>query len=484
MQYIYILNDDGKPLMPTKREHHINKLIKQHKAKIVSHVPFVVQLLYHSEGITLDLFGGNDPGRTNLGFAVVDGNGNVVYLAKVESRNKEIVRLMNKRRAHRRASRTGRRKVWKRLAKKFGTTMKAILSRRLPGYSNGGTVCVKDIINKEARFLNRKRLEGWLTPSARQLVQTHINMVKKIMKILPVSDWTEEVNRFAFMKMDDGSVYGSNFQNGRLKGYKDGDAFVYARQSGKCYCCGKPIEHYHHIIPRSEYGSDLPENKIGVCEACHHKIHTGKIMLDVEGIRKKYGALSVLNQAMPSIMRGLYDIFGMKHLSFCFGYQTKEFRETSGLDKDHDLDAVCIACLSTGLVPNHDMPNAFFIKQFRRHNRAIINNQRERTYYLDGKVVCKNRHKREAQKCDSLEEFRQEHLNDVCKLTVKKSQRYYNSSNRIMPGAVFYYGGKRYVMSGQLANGYYFRAVGEGKRNFPVAKCKIVLQNTGLVYVR
>lgn len=483
MQYIYILNNDGKPLMPTKREHHINKLIKQHKAKVVSHVPFVVQLLYHSEGITQDLFGGNDPGRTNLGFAVVDGNGNVVYLAKVESRNKEIVRLMNKRRAHRRASRTGRRKVWKRLAKKFGTTMKAILSRRLPGYSNGGTVCVKDIINKEARFLNRKRPEGWLTPSARQLVQTHINMVKKIMKILPVSDWTEEVNRFAFMKMDDETVCGSDFQNGRMKGYRSVKDFVYARQEGKCPFCGGSIEQYHHIVPRSEYGSNLPENILGVCRDCHHKIHTGEQTVDIKGIRRKYGALSVLNQAMPSILKGLYDIFGKDHISFCFGYQTKVFRDRCGLDKDHDLDAVAIACLSTGIIPEKEMPDRFSVRQFRRHDRQIVRKQSERTYCLDGKVVCRNRHKREGQTSDSLEEFRKKHPDQVCRLTVKKSKRSYNNPDRLMPGTVFYYQGRRCVLTGTKNKGTRYMFNGCSPSGVSAKQCTVILQNAGLVYI-
>ena len=53
-----------------------------------------------------------------------------------------------------------------------------------------------------------------------------------------------------------------------------------------------------------------------------------------------------------------------------------------------------------------------------------------------------------------------------------------------MPGAVFMYKGRRYIMSGQLSGGTYLRAVGvPGKKNFPVKQCDVVAENAGLVYL-
>lgn len=79
-----------------------------------------------------------------------------------------------------------------------------VIKRHLPG-------CEKEVLcigikNKEAKFSNRTRPEGWLTPSANQLLQTHINLVKKIRKFLPISDAVLEINKFAFMRLDNPNI--------------------------------------------------------------------------------------------------------------------------------------------------------------------------------------------------------------------------------------------------------------------------------------
>lgn len=484
MQYIYVLSASGKPLMPTTRTGHVRRLLNTGKARIASHVPFVIQLKYKTQDICQPLYGGTDPGRDNIGEAVVRGDGTCVYRAHLETRNREVPKLMEKRRAHRHASRRGERLVRKRRAGRYGTLLAAPLKRKLPGYKDG-FVTVKDIINTEAKFNNRVRPEGWLTPTARQLVRTHINMVRKICQILPVTYWSLEINKFAFMRMDNGQCYGADFQNGRMKGYSSVNDYVDARQNGRCYFCGRPVEGHHHILPKHVAGSNLPENIIGVCKECHRKIHTGELTVDAAGIRKKYGALSVLNQAAPYIAKALIQEFGS--VGTCFGWQTKDFRERYLPGKDHDIDAMAIAMTGAGIMPKASpggfLPEKYEVMQFRRHDRALIRSQRERTYYLDGKAICKNRHKRFEQKEPSLEEYARQHQEEVPHLTVKASARRYNNPGRMMPGTVFLHGGSRYVMTGQLSKGRYFRAYGQGEKNFPVSECTIVKQNGGIVYV-
>lgn len=483
---VYVVDHNGQPLMPTTRGAFVRIALKEGRAKVIRTKPFTIQLLYETTSFTQPLSGGTDPGRTNIGEAVLDAGGEVLYNAHITTRNEEIPDLMAERKAHRQASRRGERKVRQRRAIKNGTITFPLEKERTP------RGCEKPIVNKyirnsEARFVNRKRPANWLTPTTNQLVETHLNAVKDICRLLPVSDWILEINRFAFMRMEDGSIRGADFQNGRLKGYPSVNAYIFALQGGCCVCCGKPlIEHYHHIVPRHLGGSDGPENIAGLCNECHGKVHTGKLSLDKLGQAKKYAALSVLNQAIPFIYDGLVELFGQEHVHICFGWQTSEQRKRLGLGKTHDADAVCIASLGNGSQPRQ-IPEPYEIKQFRRHNRAIINNQRERTYKLGKETVAKNRKPRFEQRGHSLESFL-ESLSPVWRLDacqvmeVSKSTRYYNSEGRCMPGTVFYYKGRRYVLSGQHSYGAYFRAVGCGKKNFPARDCRLV-GSGGLVYI-
>lgn len=60
----------------------------------------------------------------------------------------------------------------------------------------------------------------------------------------------------------------------------------------------------------------------------------------------------------------------------------------------------------------------------------------------------------------------------ISQLEVKENIRRYNRLDRLMPGAVFYYQGVRYVMRGQHSNGQYLQAVGMGDKDFPAKPCK------------
>ena len=435
--------------------------------------PFTIQLLYDTPEKVPTLYGATDPGRTNIGNAVVNEDGECFYMDKVETRNKDVTKNMTDRKNHRRARRRGERLVRKRRAKKNNTLSTKLKDGRLiPGTKKPTNV--KDIINTEARFQNRKKRQ-LITPSVKHLVETHLNHIDNICKILPIKGWCLEANKFAFMKMEDNSVYGIDFQNGRLKGYESAEEFVYERQNGKCFCCGEKIEHYHHIVPRSQGGSDGPENIIGICENCHSKHHKGELEIDVEGYNKKYAPLSVLNQAVPYIYKGLVERFGEENVFICSGYDTKMIRESASYEKDHNIDALCISYSATGVTPKKT-DICYSVKQFRRHDRAKIKSQTERTYKLNGKTVAKNRKPRFEQKGLALSQWKQ----DVSKLTVKKSTRRYNDTKRLMPGALVRHKNKIFVKVGQITGGQYFRHNG---KNIPSKDCEILQHNVGLVYM-
>ena len=127
MRYVYVLDVDGKPLMPTCRYGKVRRMLKSGQAKAVDTLPFTIQLTYQTKTKILQpVTAGQDPGRTNIGLAAVREDGIDLYRSHCETRNKEIPKLMEERLAHRRASRRRERLARKRLAKKFGTIAKKL----------------------------------------------------------------------------------------------------------------------------------------------------------------------------------------------------------------------------------------------------------------------------------------------------------------------------------------------------------------------
>ena len=487
MPNIYVLSVEGYPLMPIHKHGRARRLISSGKARIARRVPFTIQLTYSIKEPQIDeCILGIDPGRTNIGLCVTDSKGRVLFASDVETRNKVIAKLMLERKAHRQASRRGERKRRQRRAiasDKTGMAKHTEFWRTLPGCEE--SICCKVIKNTESRFNNRRHPKGWLTPTTNHLLSTHINLIKKMQKLIPISKIVLEINRFDFQRMENPNIKNWEYQKGRLSGFKDVHEAVSYQQEGKCLLCEKEdIDHYHHIVPKSKSGSNTLDNLAGLCLCCHEKVHKDvaafkKLESKKQGLKKKYHALSVLNQIMQPL---LYELPKIVSTYVTTGHETKAIRETKGLKKDHYIDAWCIATSILDDCIEPDFAGSIHnIKQFRRHERAIINNQRERTYYLDGKMVAKNRKPRFEQKGSALSDLTLTR-NETSKLNVTKSVRRYNTKNRHMPGSVFIYKGKYYVMSGQITGGRYLRAVGDEKTNYPAKDCR-VFGNAGLVFL-
>lgn len=501
--YVYVQASDGTPLMPTRRFGWVRRSLRDGKAVAVATRPFTIRLNYEPETkVTQPVTLGIDPGRTNIGMAAVTDDGTCLYAAECETRNKEIPKLMAERRSHRQASRRGERLVRKRRAKAHGTIMRqGQIERLLPGYET--PVVVKDIINTEAKFNNRKRIDGWLTPTARQLLQTHVSLVRKVMKLLPVTQVCLELNKFAFMELEAGGRLKDRaaYANGPMHGYADEKEALNVMQNGKCQLCREcPIETVHHIYPRHRNGSDTLANKAGLCRKCHGLVHkdpaaAAKLRAVKAGMRKKYGALSILNQVIPYLADELSRITD-GNLAVTTGWESKEARESIGAGKEHYVDAYCIAAGAVGAASSANSgkvpESCFHIRQFRRQNRQRINNQRERSYYCNGELVAKNRKPRFEQKCDALSDWYIDAIEKygsreaeamLSRMAVKKSVRRYNTKGRLLPGGIIGYKGRRFLVTGQISNGQYFLSPDMPGVRIPARQSTILAENTGLVYV-
>ena len=93
MAAVYVISASGKPLMPTTRCGHIRGLLNAGKARVVEREPFTIQLKYETPDVTQPLYLGIDPGRTNVGSAVVREDGECVFTAQLTTRNKDVPKL-------------------------------------------------------------------------------------------------------------------------------------------------------------------------------------------------------------------------------------------------------------------------------------------------------------------------------------------------------------------------------------------------------
>ena len=76
MRYVYVLDMNGKPLMPTCRYGKVRRMLKSGKAKVVDTLPFTIQLKYEpATKVVQPVVAGQDPGRTNVGMAAVRSDG-------------------------------------------------------------------------------------------------------------------------------------------------------------------------------------------------------------------------------------------------------------------------------------------------------------------------------------------------------------------------------------------------------------------------
>ena len=102
---------------------------------------------------------------------------------------------------------------------------------------------LKDIMNTGARFNNRRRPEGWLTPSTAHLLRTHLSLNGKVCQILPVTRIAVELDRFAFMTMDDPAVRrGSTRKAHSMAAMESGRLWRISQAAPVCYVTAAALD--------------------------------------------------------------------------------------------------------------------------------------------------------------------------------------------------------------------------------------------------
>ena len=328
---VYVLNIEGKPLMPCK-EAKARKLLKENKAKIYKKEPFTIQLLFICENQTQDITLGVDAGSKHIGLSATTKE-KELYAADVELRN-DIVDLLSTRRQNRRTRRNR-------------------LRYRKPRFNN--------------RVHSKKN--GWLAPSVEQKIQTHFKVVEDIHKLLPITKIVVETASFDIQKIKNPEIHNEEYQQGEQLEFWNVREYVLFRDNHTCQCCkGKSkdkILNVHHIESRKT-GGNAPNNLITLCEACHKGYHNGTVELP-KTIKR---GMSFKDVAFMGIMRWsfynrLKEIY--PNVFMTYGYITKNIRIKNNLPKDHYIDARCIS----GNPNAEPLGYYFYQKKVRCHNRQI-----------------------------------------------------------------------------------------------------------------
>lgn len=328
---VYVLSKAGKPLMPTARCGKVRRMLRDGLARVTRRTPFTIQLLYETGSEMQDITLGVDAGSRHIGISCTTAK-KELYASEVELRD-DIVRLL----ADRREKRRGRR-------------------HRKTRY-------------RKVRFLNRKRDDGWLAPSIRHKIQTHLSAVQGVFQILPVTHIVVETASFDIQKIKNPDISGTEYQEGEQFDFWNVREYVLFRDGHQCQCChGKSkdrILNVHHIESRRT-GGDAPNNLITLCETCHTKYHQGKIELPEtikRGARYKDAAfMGIMRWAFYRVLKETYP-----SVSMTYGYITKNTRIRNGLPKTHCVDARCIS----GNPLAEPLDYYFYKKKVRRHNRRI-----------------------------------------------------------------------------------------------------------------
>jgi hypothetical protein len=132
-----------------------------------------------------------------------------------------------------------------------------------------------------------------------------------------------------------------------VKGYSHLPKFLrlaYLRATNNtCQVCKKNkdlVLEVHHILRRSQHGTDIPDNLITLCDKCHSQVHAGKVKCQ----KIKTGNTFVSSGVLNSIMKELYNIIETDvSISKTYGYITDAYRKNLELEKTHCGDASIIA---------------------------------------------------------------------------------------------------------------------------------------------
>ena len=332
---VFVQDKNGKPLDPTIPV-RARKLINKGRAEVVQREPFTIKIIDRKKenSYTRNVTLGIDAGYNTVGFSAINNSEELI------SGELLLRQDMSKKLEQRASYRTNRR--------------------------------YRNTKYRQPRFDNRKKSKpkGWLAPSIKHKMNSHIELINELKKILPITKVIVEVAKFDQQKMQNPEINGVKYQQGTLQGYNVRN-YLLEKFDYKCVYCGKknvPLE-VEHIIPKSRGGSNRVDNLTISCHDCNQEKDNQTAKEFGNPNIQKQAKKTLKSTAFMNIVR--WKIVNQLDCDYTFGHITKKKRIEQGLQKTHYNDAFIIA---RGRTQKRINPIDIIMK--RRNNRSIQTNRK------------------------------------------------------------------------------------------------------------
>ena len=437
MTAVFVIGKNGELLMPTTRFGKVRHMLADGRAVICRRNPFTIRLTEETTVYTQPMEVCVDTGYIHIGVSVKSIAREYIS-AQFDLLPDEKERRDNKRK-YRRARRNRLR-------------------------------------HREPRFDNRRVPDGWLAPSIRNKINRHVDIIRSIVEVAPITSITLEVAEFdtqLLQALEEGKPVpeGVDYQHGPLYKEKTLRNAAFARDKHTCIFCGKNsfkdnvILRTHHIyFWRGQHGDRLSELAT-ICTKCHtpknHK--KGQLLYGYDKKLPRYTGAAFMNAMRWRVYEAVKGLKVETHMTY--GAATKARRNILGIDKSHANDAYAMGKYH----PEVKAATETFQK-VRRNNRIL-----EKFYdavYIDitdskkkkaAELGCERTRRSEPRNGkNSLRKNRGMKISDG-RRAIRK-QRY-----SIRPGEIVIFNQKKYQVGGVQGKGKYLNLKDGSKKGLSAA---------------
>ena len=329
VNYIYVVDSNGTPLMPTSRLGMVRRWLKTGQAKWFGNSRNTIQFVRPVTTNTQDLTLGVDAGF-HLGLSVVGNNRE--YYASESLRKSEKDRITSRRELRR--------------------------TRR------------NRLRYRQARFNNRRRKDGWLAPSIQHRLDFTIKEIKRLYMFLPITNLVVEVTPFDNQKLANPNIKPWQYTQGKMHGFKTIKDYLLARDNYRDALDGKQYPasqlRVHHLVQRKDGGSNQPDNLVLLSDVNHNQAnHNNGVLAKLRQNRQK--TIDYRGAYFMSILATRLSNY-FEHYTTTQGYLTANLRRKYGIEKSHLNDAFVIA---GGTDVTLRTNNVYSRQKLRNNNRSL-----------------------------------------------------------------------------------------------------------------